>query len=244
MKDPDSDTVESVARVFSRILEEEVDSDHIRTVEDALDRLWVLHGEVEDVDPSKVDSDDVEATFEFFEDFSPSRSEMNSYKANNDGNRHPNRVFNYMTDFVDTAERYVNGCLPSARDWEVEYVRDGKVIEERVYDHDDEIPTEPVIDGVRHECDQTERGDGEVTVFVSEHPVRNDVDLVINAEGDDFINIESHEGPNISNPEEPIEILSREFNWGMLGDEKIIVRDDPSNVVEFIKKRGWSFERD
>jgi len=243
MDEPSSDTVRSVARVFNRILEEEEDSDHVSTVENALDRLWDISESVEDVDPSNTDEDDVEATFEFIEEFAPTRNEMTSYRANNNGDSHPDATFNYITDFVDRAERYVNGCLPSFRDWEVEYIRDGEVVEKRTYDHDDEIPTEPIINGVRHECERTKRGDSEVTVYVSEHPVRDDVDIVINSTGDDFINLESHNGPNISNPEEPIEVLSEEFNWGMLGDTEIILKEDPNDVLTFIEDNGWTFER-
>lgn len=225
MNSVDSDTAASVAKVLQRVRQKEADSDHLRTLDSALDRLWELHGTPMSVDEDDVDSDDVETAFNFLNDNDESTLE-------------------YAFGFVDREARYVNGCLPSFRDWHVEYVHEGDVIEERVYDHDDEIPTQPEIDGLRYECDWTERGSGEVIVHVTEHPVRNDVDLVINAEGDDFINLESHNGPNISNPEEPIKILSEEFDWGMLGDEKIIVKDNPSNVVDFIEEKGWEFDRD
>lgn len=225
MSSIDSDLAESVGRVLHRVREEEADSDHLRTIDAALDRLWDMHGTPLTVNTDELDSTDVEKTFNFIDNSSE-------------------KDFEYVFGFIDREERYVNGCLPSFRDWHVEYVHEGTVIEERVYNHDDEIPTQPEINGMRYECDRTNRGDGEVVVYVSEHPVRKDVDLVINAEGDDFINLESHDGPNISNPEEPIEILSQEFDWGMLGDEKIIVKDEPANVVEFIEDKGWEFDRD
>lgn len=225
MDSVDPDIVKSTAKVLQYVRDIESDSDHLQGLNHALDQLWDLHGSQLDVDTGKPNSEDVKRAFNLIEDNRDSKL-GNAFR------------------FVDRESRYVNGCLPSFRDWHVEYVHEGDVIEERVYDHEDEIPTQPEIDGLRYECDWTERGSGEVVVHVTEHPVRNDVDLVINAEGDDFINLESHNGPNISNPEEPIEILSQEFDWGMLGDEKIIVKDDPSDVVEFIEHKGWEFDRD
>lgn len=215
------DLAESVGKVLHRIKEKESDSDHVHIISSALDRLWEMHGTRIDVNTEDLNSEDVKKAFNFMKESS-------------------DRDFEHALEFVDLEERYSNGCLPSFRDWHVEYVNNGEVIEERTYDHDDEIPIEPEIDGIRYECDRTKRGSGEVVVYVSENPVRDDVDLVIKAEGDDFINIESH----CSN-KDPIEILSQEFKWGMLGDDKIIVKnDDPSNVVEFIEEKGWEFDRD
>lgn len=241
----DYDTALSVARTFHTIKEDQSDHDHVGTIEDALETLWDLHGRkpISDIDTDKLDDDDVETTFEFLEDYAPTRNQMNKYRSNND-ERHPERSLNYVADFVDTEERYVNGCLPSVRDWDVEYVRDGDVIEERTYKHDDEIPTDPVINGVRHECDRTKRGDGEVKVYVSKDPIRNDVDIVINAEGSDFINLEAHNGPNVPNNTKPIEELGEEFNWGMLGETEIIIREDPQDVIDYISSKGWEYDRD
>jgi hypothetical protein len=243
MPSVDSSTVESVARVFTKIKQEEVDSDHIRTVTDALDTLWDMNnGNVIDVSSNNVTKEDVETTFEFLDQFAPSKDEIRNYREKHNRNRHPKCDLNYMIEFVDNAERYINGCLPSVRDWNVEYILDGNVIEERVYDYDDEIPTEPVINGTRYSCDRTDRGDGEVTVYVSKNPIRDDVDIVINAEGDDFINLEVQDGPNIDDSEVAIDEISEEFNWGMLGKTDIVITDSPNDVITYIDNKGWEYE--
>ncbi len=237
-------TVESVVRVFNTIKENEGDSDHISMIDSALDCLWELYGEKVETNTDNVTEEDVNITVNFLEEYAPSRSEMMSYRANNNGDRHPNRALESMVETVDLSARYANRCLPSYREWNVEYICDGEVIEERTYDYDDEIPTDPVIDGVRYECDSTKRGDGDVVVYVSKNPIREDVDIVINAEGDDFINMESHDGPNVPNDEYPINVLSEKFDWGMLGPTKIIIQDKPDNVIEFMNSKGWEYEYD
>jgi hypothetical protein len=240
----DEKTVRSVASVFELIRQEETDSDHISTAEVALERLWVIWGEELDVQPHTVDSNDVENTVEFLDKFAPTREESMDYKRNNNGNNDPDRMFRYIETFVDTECRYVNGYLPSYRDWDVDYVRDGQVVESRTYEHDDEIPTEPDINGVRHTCDRTERGDGHVRIYVSKEPILQDVDILIRAEGDDFINIEAQDGPNINSRESAITTLSNEFDWGMLGDTEIIVRDNPEEVTDYMNSLGWSYRYD
>lgn len=138
--------------------------------------------------------EDVKITFEFLEENAPSREEQMNYRANNYREGHPDSILSYIFEFVDLGSRYINRCLPSFRDWGVTYICNGEVIEERVYDYDDEIPTSPIIDGVRYECKRTNRGDGDVEVFISKDPIRKDVDIVINAKGNDFINLETHDG--------------------------------------------------
>lgn len=241
--DLNKETVESVARVFNTIKENEGDSDHISIINAALERLWVVYDKPSiNVNTNNVTKEDVKSTVDFLNEYAPSQNEMYKYRANNDGERHPNQAFNRMIDTVDLSSRYANRCLPSYRDWNVEYINNGEIIEKRVYDYDDEIPTKPTIDGVRYKCDSTKRGDGDVTVYVSKHPIREDIDIVINAEGDDFINLESHDGPNVKNDKEPIKTLGSEFNWGMLGETKIIINDKPENVIEFIDAQGWEYE--
>ncbi len=242
MTEIDKKTITSVVRVLNTLKENEGDSDHISMINSALERLWELYGDEVDVNTDNLTKEDVKTTVNFLEEHAPSRREMMSYRANNNGDRHPNRTLEYMSETVDLSARYANRCLPSYRNWNVEYICDGEVIEERTYDYDDEIPTEPVIDDVRYECDSTKRGNGEVVVYVSKHPIREDVDIVINAEGDDFINIESHNGPNVPNDTYPIDILSDEFDWGMLGPTKIIINDKPDNIIKFIESKNWKYE--
>lgn len=244
MSEIETETAESVARVLSTVLENEGDSDHERTLLDALDRLWELHGTPMNVDTDNLSEEDVEVTFNFIEDYAPSDDELGRYRRNNDGS-HPDRVFEYAFTFVDTEARYVNGCLPSFRDWTVEYLDSNEnVLETRSYDHDDEIPTEPVIDGTRYECAHTIRGnDGDVQVYVSPNPVRTDVDVVVRAMGDDYVNIEAHNGPNVSSNKEPTTTLEQNFDWGMLGETEIIVNGDPDDVMEFMQdEQGWVVE--
>lgn len=244
MTPPDTETLESAALVFNRLVESQADSDHVSIIESALERLYDGYSITPDALPNRsVTENDVARTAAFIDEVAPSRDERGQYKANNDGDRHPDRAFSHIDDFVDTEARYVNGCLPSYREWSVDYVRDGTTIESRTYDHDDEIPSDPTINGVRHECERTERGDGHVTVYVSEHPVRDDVDVVINTEGDDYINLEGHNGPNVTDEEEPISILGSEFDWGMLGPTEAVLNEDPSDVIAFMDQQGWTYRR-
>lgn len=236
-----TETVKSVARVITKIKENEGDSDHISILNSTLDRLWDLYGEEVSTETDDVKSKDVEVTINFLNEYAPSRNERGKYLANNQ-ERHPDRVFAHAIDFVDNESRYLNGCLPSFRDWGVEYIHNGEVIETRKYEYDDEIPLEPVIDDVRYECESTDRSSNIVKVYVSKNPLREDVDIVIHAEGDDFINMEAHDGPNVKNEKAPISMLSNEFNWGMLGEKKIIINENPEDVVEFIESKGWEYE--
>jgi len=243
MDEIDKDTVISMARVFNTIKNNEADSDHVDIVNSALDKIWEgYEGDIINVNADNVCEKDVKITFEFLEKNSPSREEQMNYRANNDGERHPDRILSHIFEFVDLGSRYVNGCLPSFRDWEVTYICNGEVIEERVYDYDDEIPTSPIIDGVRYECKRTNRGNGDVEVFISKNPIREDVDIVINAKGNDFINLETHDGPNIQDRNVPINVLSDKFNWGMLGDTEIIINGNPDEVINFIESKGWEYE--
>lgn len=242
MTELDKDTAESVARVYKTIQDHESDSDHTQTLNNALDRLWEIYGEKLDVNGDSVTVKDVERTFTFSEEYAPDRSEREKYRENNDG-RHPNTVFSYTLDFVDHNERYTNGCLPSARDWDVTYVRNGDVIEERTYNHDDEIPTDPTINGIRHECERTKRRDGEVTVYVSKDPVRDDVDIIINAVGDDFINVDGHDGPNVKSGSNAIDKLADKFDWGSWGDTNIVLTETPEKVYNYLDDQGWVYEK-
>ena len=170
MTKPDKSTVKSVARVFNKIKNNEHDSDHVSMMNSAINRLWVLYdNDMIDVDPNDVDKQDVQKTVDFLDKYAPSRKEMYSYKANNNGERHPNRMLNHMFEFVDLESRYFNGCLPSYRNWTVEYIYEGEVIDKRSYDYDDEIPRNPTINDIRYEHKSHNYKDSDVTITVSKN---------------------------------------------------------------------------
>lgn len=211
----DEDLAQTLA-VIDHCYEQEADSDHERILMAA--REEVLDHLDRDVGPEMV-----ETAYETLDALGPDSQDARL--------------------FVDTESRYVNGCLPSFREWTAKYEVDGDVIEEREYTHDDEIEINPEIDGTRYESRRVERGDGEAVIHLEPDPVRDDVHVTINAsDGKSFVNLDAHPGPDDTDPGKIIESLCNEFDWGMRDTDAAIIRDNPDVVFQFIEDNGWLIE--
>lgn len=240
--DLDREAVESTMAAIDACYEAESDSDHESALMEARGRLADLYDGWFGPIPEP-DEEDVRRALDLLEELNPSEEERDEYLEEN-GERHPDRCFGWAFDFVDNAARYVNGVLPDPRDWNVRYEQDGEIIEERVYDHDDEIPINPVIDGTRYESVRTKRGNGEVVVQVEEDPLREDIHIVVNATGDrkDFVNLSAHPGPDGSDPQSIVNELCDQFEWGMKGETDAILREKPEVVYDYLTESGYEYE--
>lgn len=140
----------------------ERDLDHQATIESA--RTAVDELVDGDITPrGEISEETVRTAAEALERLAPSQEELREY----DG-LHPDRIYSHALEFLDHHARYVNGELPSYREWTAEYYLDGEHIHTAHFDHDDEVETDPVIDGTSYKRSTVVRGDGMVKVELEE----------------------------------------------------------------------------
>lgn len=164
------DEILAVGRVLRTLSEHETDGSHVDTLVGAWERMIELYGDVvwpDDADPTM---GDVQTAFDVLSANSPTESEKGWYKEQHD-RRHPDRVFGWALEFVDNEAKYVNGVLPEPRTHRVVYKDKGtrEELDTREYDHADEIPTRPTIDGTEYTFGRrTTTDDGDTLIYVTE----------------------------------------------------------------------------
>lgn len=165
-----NDQIKSTLSVLDEVLEHESDGDHRSTLVQAKTHLVELWGKELQSGSGRVDETDVQHALDVLGRLDVSDEERENYRDEHDGERHPNRIFGYALEFVDNSAKYVNGPLPEPRTWRVEYKtsRVEPPLETREHDYNDEIETEPIIDGIEYSFVRryTNSDEAVVTIYV------------------------------------------------------------------------------